>query len=247
MLKAKVDVKMLSNILDSISAITPECRFHITESGITVLTHDSANVAMIKVILPKESFMEYIGTPSEMCVDIKNLKDALGKMSEKEVEILYTESSEHVELIGGKFKYKTRCLSNASVRKDPAKEPTGIPLNASFSATGQIISQAINATSNVSDKVGFALIQSEDKVIISSFDESNTMNVELKNGVDISIINNTPEKSLFSSDYMRELSRIFAKSDSILVEFGTDMPIRFKCNIQKFEVVYVVAPRIEHN
>lgn len=246
MLKAKIDTKTFSDVLDSMDALVTECRLHVTEAGVNSITTDAANVAMVKLVLPRESFSEFVATPTDLCVDIKKLKEATGKMGGKDIEITYTESSNSVELTDGKFKFKTRCLSDATVKKDPQRDPEDMQLPASFDVKGTEISGVMKATATVADKVSFDINAKDHVVTIASVDDSDeVMRADLKDGSDVNIIGSDSSHSMFSSDYLRNISRVFGKSAMVFVNNANDHPIRFKCELPKFYVVYVIAPRIE--
>jgi DNA polymerase III sliding clamp (beta) subunit (PCNA family) len=54
-----------------------------------------------------------------------------------------------------------------------------------------------------------------------------------------------PVASLFSTDYLKEISRVIKDAEKVEVSMSTNHPIRIVCVVDGIELVYLVAPRIE--
>jgi proliferating cell nuclear antigen len=54
-------------------------------------------------------------------------------------------------------------------------------------------------------------------------------------------------KSLFSLDYLSDLSKILAKSNEVTIDLGKDFPLKIRVKIAQGhgDVSYMLAPRVE--
>ena len=57
----------------------------------------------------------------------------------------------------------------------------------------------------------------------------------------------TDAKSLFSLDYLSDMSKILGKSNEVTIDLGKDFPLKIRIKIAEGhgEVSYMLAPRVE--
>jgi proliferating cell nuclear antigen len=248
MLKCTINEKTLREFIDSISTITDECRIHINANEISTTAIDPANVALARVKLSKSGFIDYLATPSEMCISLNKIHNVLLNMHSDEYEVLFTESSKKLQIDGGGYTFKTTLIADASIKKDPTTDPTTIPLSTHLQIKGSDFSNSVRAVSAVSDKIAFKYNHESGIFSIFSISETESVNRDLTKEKIVAIKKESSE-STFSLDYINKISKIIAKTEVLNIHMGKNMPIRLEFSVgslnDPINVIYVVAPRIE--
>jgi proliferating cell nuclear antigen len=157
MIEAEIKVELFEKAIEMLNAITTECRLHVNPEGIYARVIDTANVAIVSVRIPSESFVKYnVIENDEIGVDISKVMNYVRWMRDEEI-------SENVEIIrrgtkdliigidGHKFTMETFDL--ATVRKDPNQPKIELPVRMEVSANKFI--NAVKAASIVSDRISF--------------------------------------------------------------------------------------------
>jgi proliferating cell nuclear antigen len=120
-----------------------------------------------------------------------------------------------------------------------------LDLPAKIVLNGNELKRAVKAAEKVSDHMALGVsgktffIEAEgdlDKVRLE-IPETSLISIEAKNDV----------RSLFSLDYLSDLSKSLGKSEHVIIDLGSDYPVKFSFNIAggNGSVTYLLAPRIE--
>ncbi|HOT95413.1 MAG TPA: DNA polymerase sliding clamp, partial [Methanoregulaceae archaeon] len=111
---------------------------------------------------------------------------------------------------------------------------------------GTTLANAIKAAGVVSDKIALG-IDPEARVFYMEA-EGDTENIRLELGAaDLLSLTETKARSLFSIDYLKDMSKTMGRSERVEIGIGVDHPVRFSFEIANGagRVVYLLAPRIE--
>jgi len=238
-LTAKTElIKEIVDIAEGIGAL--ELRLHIETDKLWYRVVDSGNVAMASVEIPSDAFSEYSFEPSQICVDIKKLKNALG-FGGKEISITRQSLESNaiiVECAG--YKSTQTLLHDATVRKDPQMPALELP--GSIDIIGKEFATIIKNISTESDKI--RMVISNGVFSVESVNEGQD-NVVKPLSTDELIGVSGEGNSLFSSDYLISMSRNLG--GDVNIGLGNDFPI-----IISFYVAgghgkgkYLLAPRVE--
>ena len=156
MLKATIDADILKESIDAISALVTECRLHTDENGISTRAVDTANVAMISLLLKKEAFSSFAATRSELGIDIAKMKNIFGMMAKNDLITLeLTDDIHKLQVSFQGYKYSITLLDENTIRKDP--NPPTIELPGKVAIPGSELNSAIKAAAVVSDKIALGI------------------------------------------------------------------------------------------
>lgn len=224
---------------EAVLAIAPECRVWLKKDGIEVRAVDAANVAMISAKMPKSAFGEYKEETAVLGLDLPKLKTAAGFMKTGILEIEQDKNGGKLRIMDGKTKYSNALLDVNTIRKDP--NPPNINLPAVVTINAKDLQESISAMSKIGDKIRFSL---QGKTLTMTTEGDTDLLVKEIEGEVVKSIP-APVASMFSSDYLKEISRVIRDADTVTVGMNTDHPIKIECTVDQIELQYLVAPRIE--
>lgn len=244
MFKAVINAEVFKDAIETVSTLVDEAKFRLTKDGMTARAVDPANVAMVAFSLNAKAFETFEATDGEIGVDLTRLMDILGMASkEDKIELSLNEETRKMEIRTGTLAYTLSLLDPSSIRKEP-KVPN-LDLPAKIVLNGNELKRAVKAAEKVSDHMALGVkgktffIEAEgdlDKVRLE-IPETSLISIEAKNDV----------RSLFSLDYLSDLSKSLGKSEHVIIDLGSDYPVKFSFNIAggNGSVTYLLAPRIE--
>jgi proliferating cell nuclear antigen len=245
MLKATIDADILKESIDAISALVTECRLHTDENGISTRAVDTANVAMISLLLKKEAFSSFAATRSELGIDIAKMKNIFGMMAKNDLITLeLTDDIHKLQVSFQGYKYSITLLDENTIRKDP--NPPTIELPGKVAIPGSELNSAIKAAAVVSDKIALGIDAAKQIFFMAA--EGDTDHIRREFGKDeVNFINGVDAKSLFSLDYLKDMGKVMSRTDEVEIHIGVDHPVKFSFNVAggNGHVEYLLAPRIE--
>lgn len=243
MFKALIGAEKLKDSIESISTLVDEARFRITPQGLSVKAVDPANVAMVSFELSKDAFDSFEATEGELGIDLTKLTGVM-EMADKSdtIELELDEASHKIIVRMRGLAYTMALLDPSSIRKEP-KVPN-LDLPAHIIIRGEDIKRAVKAAEKVSDYMSMGV--RGDVFFMEAEGDTDKVLVEL--GKDQLIdLQASDAKSLFSLDYLADMSKILGKSNEVTIDVGKDFPLKIKIKIAEGhgEVSYMLAPRVE--
>jgi len=244
MFKAKINAETLRDVIEATSPLVDEVRLKLSKEGLSLRAVDPANVAMVSLTLNASAFDSFECTEGEIGIDLIRFADVL-RMAEKEdlVQIDLNEEARKLEIKFGALSYTLSLLDPSTIRKDPKVPDLELPAN--IKMTGSDYKRAVKAAEKVSDHMALA-VQDKSFIFEAQGDlDSVVLNLDEESGVQIEASGDA--RSLFSLDFLNDLSKSAGKSEQITIELGSDYPLRMHFPIAKGkgEVTYLLAPRIE--
>jgi proliferating cell nuclear antigen len=243
MFKAVIGSEKLKEAIESVSTLVDEAKLKHTPEGLSVKAVDPANVAMVSLELAGDAFESFEATDGELGIDLTKLNDIM-EMAEKgdSIELDLDETAHKLVLRMRGLSYTMSLLDPTSIRKEP-KVPT-LDLPAHIVIRGEDLKRAVKAAEKVSDYMSIG-VRGE---IFFMEAEGDTDNVQLEMTKE-QLVDFKPgeAKSLFSLDYLTDISKIAGKTPEVIIEVGRDYPlkIRFKIAEGHGDVSYMLAPRVE--
>ena len=237
----KITQKRLAALCDTLRALVPECRLMITESGISVLAVDTANVGIVSINLPKASFEEYAEETAEIGMDVTKWKDMLSIMKDpaSTITINRDSTSGKIRISDGLYTYTHVPLDANTLRKKA--KPPHISLASSVIVDAKEYNEVVKAMGVIGDKVrlqidGEHLELKADGDTDSIRKEITSQPQDKKNGPAVA--------SLFSIDYLKDVAKAMKDAGTITVHLGMDHPVRFDFDYEGMECSFLLAPRI---
>jgi len=243
MFKALIGAEKLKDSIESISTLVDEARFRLTPQGLSVKAVDPANVAMVSFELSKDAFESFEATEGELGIDLTKLIGVM-EMAEKSdnIELELDEASHKLIVRMRGLAYTMSLLDPSSIRKEP-KVPS-LDLPAHIVIRGEDIKRAVKAAEKVSDYMSMGV--KGDVFFMEAEGDTDKVHVELEKSQLIDL-QGTDAISLFSLDYLSDMSKILGKSNEVNIDLGKDFPLKIRIKIAEGhgEVSYMLAPRVE--
>ncbi len=240
-----IDVIVTGDVLKTIAkalvALVSEARFHFKDEGMHSRAVDPANVAMVIVDVPSESFEAYSAEEDVIGVDVNRIYDISKTIKSKElVEIKVEESTMTIKF--GSVQYSVQLIDPSAIRKEPKVPNLELPAKIVMDA-GEF-KKVIQAADKISDHVVFRsddtgfYIEAEGDVDKIEFHMSESELIEF---------NKASARSMFSVEYLKEFVKIAGSGDILTIYLGTNYPVRLIFDVcdGKAKVEYILAPRIE--
>jgi len=244
MFSAKIQASKLQDKVSKVSALVDECKIHAHEDGLSIKAVDPANVGMVDLSLPKEDFASYNADEELLGINLVRFGDVVGMGSKSDtVSLELNEETRKLRIDIGGLRYTLSLIDPDSIHQEPNVPELD---NAEYDVVGADIQQAVKAAELVSDHLAFRMIPAEEPVLeVSAEGDTDSVKQEIKRGFDTDA--DSAQSSLFSLDYLTEMSKNLPKDGEVTVELGDDYPIKFGAELcEEGEFTYLLAPRIEN-
>jgi len=243
MIDAIVTGDVLKSITKAMVALVSEARFHFTVDGLHSRAVDPANVAMVIVDVPKDSFEVYkVDEDKTIGVDVNRVYDISKSIKAGELVELKLEDESSLRIKFGSVEYSVALIDPSAIRKEPKVPSLELPAKIVLNA-GEF-KKAITAADKISDHVVFKsdetgfYIEAEGDVDRITFHMSEAELIEF---------NRAEARSMFSIEYLKEFVKVASTGDLLTIYLGNNYPVRlvFEVADGKVKVEYILAPRIE--
>jgi proliferating cell nuclear antigen len=245
MLKATIDADILKEAIDAISALVTECRLHTDENGLYARAVDTANVAMVSLLLKKEAFESYSATRSAIGLDIAKMKNIFGMMTKNDIISLdLPDDGQKMQISFQGYRYSLTLLDENTIRRDP--NPPTIELPGKVALSGNEMNSAIKAAAVVSDKIALGIDPANQIFYMAAEGDTDHIRREFSKS-EINFVTMVEARSLFSLDYLKDMGKVMSRTEEVEIHIGIDHPVKFSFNIANGNghVEYLLAPRIE--
>ena len=243
MFKAVIGAEKLKDAIESVSTLVDEAKLKLSPDGFSVRAVDPANVAMVSLDLAGDAFDSFEATDGELGINLTKLNGIM-EMADKSdnIEIDLDEAAHKLVIRMRGLSYTMSLLDPSSIRKEP-KVPT-LDLPTHIIIRGEDLKRAVKAAEKVSDYMSMGV--NGDIFFMEAEGDTDNVRVEMTRD---QLIDFKPgdAKSLFSLDYLTDISKIAGKAGEVTIDLGKDYPlkIRFKISEGHGEVSYMLAPRVE--
>ena len=241
--------KYFKDSISIISELVYETKIKINKTGMTIISMDSANVAMVVFKLLSSSFSE-VDVDEEILlgVNLNNLKQILRRVENSDILILETDGSEaklHIT-IKGKTTRKF-AIPVIDVDERDQKEPS-LDFTGDVSMPATLLKSAIEDANVVSDSLAFII--NGGKFIVAADGDLNEVKVEISPDEDVKIENTSESevRAKYSIEYLMKMISGSKLSDEVVLQFGVDYPIKMSfVSVDKLSLSFVLAPRVEND
>jgi proliferating cell nuclear antigen len=241
------DAQQVKNLLKTISVLVDEATFKLTPKGLTLRAMDPSRVAMIDMVIPRESCVEHL-CPEELkfsfSVD-RFLNKTLKNVTKNDAVRLDIQTGlvekMKTQLLGKLTRQFSTYLLEVSEEEIPAPK-----INFMYSA--RLVLENVNTLfKDLEDHVRIAGTQ--DGLTFEQTGDIETFTSTLQKGDDtvLNIEAKEEAKATYSVSYLKEILKALSQlTDIIEVSYSTDMPIRISAELNHLGTVnFYVAPRIE--
>ena len=237
--------KFFVDSVNVISELVSEVRFKIDANKIELVAMDPANVAMVIFKLFGSAFTEYsIDKELEIAVNLENLKQILRRVKSSDILILELDEEKNrlkVSLKGDINRVFGVSLINIEEGEQIVPD---LKFNAKIETSSFVFDNAIEDVGIVAESV--ALHALKNGFIIKS--EGNITDAKVEINADeetVLSLKGNEITSKYSVDYLKKIIKGSKLSDSVVVQFGQDYPLRVDYSIiDKMSLSFILAPRV---
>ncbi len=241
------DAQLWKNLAAAISTLIEEGDFTATPDGIKLRSMDPSHIAMVDFEWQKSGFEEYeCQEATHIRINIASMLRLLKRISSDEkLELHYDEKIRKLNLtLKGKIMRKfTMPTLDPGADEPPTPK---ITFNSKIKLTTTTLKDIIEDVQAVSDNVRFETTQ--EKLIATAATELSSATIELEKASEtlIELDVKEPSKATFNLSYLAEIVKTgAAASETVTVEFSSNMPIRVGYDFPQGRLHYYLAPRLE--
>jgi proliferating cell nuclear antigen len=243
MFNAQIKSERLKDTAEVLSVMVKEAKLRLMPQGISVNAVDPANVAMVSLDLTKDAFDSFEATDGEIGIDLVKLNGIMEMAAKDDIIKLELDENAHkliVQMRG--LAYTISLLDPSSIRKEP-KVPI-LDLPAHIVLKGEDFKRAIKAAEKVGDYMDIGV--KGDVFFMEADGDTDKVLMELRKEQLIDIASGEA-KSLFSLDYLSDISKTAGKAGEVTLDVGKDYPmkINFAFAEGRGHASYMLAPRVE--
>ncbi|MCD6492194.1 MAG: DNA polymerase sliding clamp [Archaeoglobaceae archaeon] len=243
MIDAIVTGEVLKAITKAMVALVSEARFHFLENGLHSRAVDPANVAMVIVDVPTDSFEVYkVDEDTTIGVDVNRIYDISKSIKSGELVELKVEDESDLKIKFGSVEYSVALIDPSAIRKEPKVPQLELPAKIVLNA-GEF-KKAISAADKISDHVVFRT--TEDGFYIEAEGDVDKITFFMSDA-ELIEFNKQEARSMFSVEYLKEFIKVAGSGDLLTIYLGINYPVRLQFDVAngKVKVEYILAPRIE--
>jgi len=239
--------KYFNDSISIISELVNEARFKITPNALELVAMDPANVAMIVFKFLSSAFTEYdVKKDAEIAVNLSSLKQVLKRVGASDMMTIELDDNSRLKI---EIKSKTTRTFHLPLIDIEEKEQKVPELNFPLSVTikSSIMNEAVEDAGIVADAVTFGV--EAGKFTVSAEGDLSKAKIEIKDDEDTKIVTDSKEKikSKYSIEYLKKMMTASKLSDSVLVAFNSDYPLKLEYKVvDKLVMSFILAPRVEN-
>ncbi|MDD1742096.1 MAG: proliferating cell nuclear antigen (pcna) [Methanotrichaceae archaeon] len=242
MFKAVINAEALRDAIEAVSSLVDEVKFSLSEKGLELKAVDPANVAMVSLVVRPEAFDYFKVTPGEIGVDLVRLSDVLSMADKGENVQLELDEENHKLKIGvGSLSYTLSLIDPTAIKKEPRIPELDLPAHVTL--PGGELRRAVKAAEKVSDHVILGV--SDESFYMEAKGDIDSLKLKIPS-TELLGMKPGEARSLFSLDYLEDMSKAIGKATEVTLEMGIDYPLRVNFKLgQSIDISYLLAPRIE--
>jgi proliferating cell nuclear antigen len=232
------DPSLLSKTIEVISDLVTEVRIKINEFGMSITAIDPANVAMVRLKLPKSSFSQFETGDEVLGVNLDSLKKILRRCGSGTPLIF--EKKENLLGIEVQDRIRRNFSLNLIEVESQEKEIPNLDYSARIEISSLDLISAIEDCSVVSDACSFGVSNGE--FIIESKGLNSARSAYSK---DEAKIEAEDCKSKYSLEYLQKFMKGAKICDKTILNFANDHPLKIDLRTEHMELNFLLAPRVE--
>ena len=247
---AIASVDTLEEFFDPVDVLVDECKIHLDEEGLQVRAVDPANVAMCDVTLDANAFESYEVPSSDddsvIALDLGRFLDVVGFGDSGElVHLELNQATRKLDVQVGSVEYTLALIDPDSVRQEP--DIPDLDLSSEIVVEGRDLSRAVDAADLVSDHLTFGVDAGKETFYTEADGDTDDVYVAYDRDDLIDLVTGGGARSLFSLDYVNDLTKAVANDAEVTIELGEEFPFKWHFEVSEghAHVTYLLAPRIQ--
>ncbi|MEK6885785.1 MAG: proliferating cell nuclear antigen (pcna) [Nanoarchaeota archaeon] len=232
--------RVFSDIIGIISELVSEVKIKVNKEGLSITAIDPANVAMVSFKLPASSFSQLEVEEENLGVSLDSFKAILKRCSFGSSLLMKTEENFLKIEIDDKVKREFTLALIDLDRKD--KPIPSLEFSAKIDISSTELQEAIEDCTIVADSCSF---ESEpNKFSIFAKGTLNTARLSYSSD-EVRIESPSKQKGKYSLEYLQKMIRATKITDTTVLNFSNDYPLRLDFRTPSLELSFILAPRVE--
>jgi len=245
----RIPVATLSDAIAALRTIVDESKLRFDDTGLQSRAVGPANVAMVDVGVPGSAFdrLDVGDDETTLGINLETLADVLG-MAESGDDLVAELNAETKKL---ELSFPTTGLEYTCALIDPdaIRQEPDIPdldLGGEFVVPGRAIDRGLSAADLVSDHIRFEGV-ADDTLRLSADGDTDTVDLVIDDTlIDGELAGDDQTESVFSLDYLTDITRPIGSDTAVTVDLGSEMPVKLHFGMgDDIDVEAMVAPRIQ--
>jgi len=248
MFRSEINAGLLKSSVDTVSVLVDECKVRLDEDGLSIKAVDPANVGMVELDIPADSFESYEADDELLGLNLVRFQDITGMANKGDTVVMELDEETRKLLIRiDGLRYTLSLIDPDSIHQEPNVPDLDLPGNVVL--PGREIRRGVKAAGMVSDHMAFGVSDEEGSFYMSAEGDTDDVRVDLREDDVIELeTGGETAQSLFSLDYLDSMAKAIPNDAQVEVEVGDDYPVKMNFEVSGGEakVTYLLAPRIEN-
>jgi len=229
--------EVLTNLIKGVSELINEGEFKFTDKGLNLLSMDPANVCMINMTVPANTFLGFNrGDESNYCLNLLDFKKVLNRSKGGMIKMRFGDRLEMVlEEKNKELEFGLPLL--AELENKTTKIPE-LNFTAEIKMKSSEFKEALSDAGLFSESVAFEI--KGGKFLISSGGLSTMANLSKEASV---IKGDEGTKSKYSIEYLNK--QVVKGFDKVSIFFGNEYPLKIVYEKDGVMVSFITAPRVD--
>jgi proliferating cell nuclear antigen len=241
------DAKTWQALIGAISALVDEANFEVSPQGITLRAMDPSRIAMVDFELPKSAFSNFeCDEEARIGINIDEMEKIVKRAGSGNSLTLGLDREKNRLAIT--LEGRTRRSFNISLIDLGADRPPSlnVDFDVNIKITADTLKELIQDADIISDFI--TIDAAPETLIISARGDTGTLNVKIGKDEEalLEYTVKKPAKSLYALEYLNDMMKAVAASDTVQLEFGKGTPIKLLFAVSSGgHITYFLAPRVE--
>jgi len=246
----RIPVATLSDAIAALRTIVDEAKLRFSETGFQSRAVDAANVAMVDVSISDAAFDRLdVDDETTLGVSLETLADVLG-MAESGDDLIAELNTEtrklELSFPNTGLEYTCALIDPDAIRQEP--DIPDLDLGGEYVVPGRAVDRGLSAADLVSDHIRLEGV-GDDTIRLSADGDTDSVDLEISADGDLidGSLDGDEQESLFSLDYLTDITRPIGSDSAVTVDLGSEMPVKlhFETGGGDINVTAMVAPRIQ--
>jgi proliferating cell nuclear antigen len=245
--EAAIEAGRLEQLLTLVSAVVDECRFHLGEDALYIRGIDPANVSMTDITVSPDAFETYESSGGTIGLSLDRLDEVLTLANKTDlVQFDLDPATRKLAITIDTVDITLALLDPQSIRHEPDIPDLDLPATVTILADD--LARAITAGDMVSDHLLVSVDPLADCVRAEATGDTDDVTLEIdRNDCEVFDTAMEPVESLYSLEYLKQLSKSLSTDTSLTLELGDDFPldITFNAVEDTIDGRFLLAPRLD--
>jgi len=246
----RIPVATMTDAIAALRTIVDEAKLRFDDDGFQSRAVDAANVAMADVAISDAAFKRLNVGDDEttLGINLETFADVLG-MAESDDDLIARLNAEtrklELSFPNTGLEYTCALIDPDAIRQEP--DIPDLDLGGEFVVPGRAIDRGLSAADLVSDHIRLTGVD-DGTLRLSADGDTDSVDLEISGDDDLidGSLDGDKEESLFSLDYLNDISRPIGSDSPVTVDLGSEMPVKLHFGMSDdINVTAMIAPRIQ--